>query len=48
MTAVINRLLTDKEEYHHRQQLGLEQAAKFSWQRTARETIAVYEKLLGN
>jgi glycosyltransferase involved in cell wall biosynthesis len=48
MTAVIRRLLTDKEEYHHRQQLGLEQAAKFSWQQTARETIAVYERLLGN
>jgi glycosyltransferase involved in cell wall biosynthesis len=46
MTAVIRRLLTNKEEYQHRQQLGLQQAAKFSWQRTARETLAVYEELL--
>jgi len=46
MTAVIRRLLTDKEEYQHRQQLGLQQAAKFSWQRAARETLAVYEEQL--
>ena len=46
MTAVIRRLLTDKEEYQHRRQLGFQQAAQFSWQRTAQETIAVYETLL--
>lgn len=47
MTAVIHRLLTDKDEYHHRQQLGFAQAARFSWARTAQETIAVYDQLLG-
>jgi len=46
MTAVIRRLLTDREEYQHRQQLGLHQAAKFSWQRAARETLALYEEQL--
>ncbi len=46
MTAVIRRLLTDQEEYRRRRQLGLEQAAKFSWQRAARETLAVYDQLL--
>ena len=46
MTAVIRNLLTDQDEYHHRQQLGLEHAAQFSWQRAARETLAVYEGLL--
>jgi len=46
MTAVIYRLITDKDEYQHRQQLGLTQAAKFSWQRAAQETIAVYDQLL--
>lgn len=46
MTAVIRRLLTDKEEYRHRQQLGLAQAAQFSWQRAAQETIAIYDQLL--
>ncbi len=46
MTAVIRRLLTDQDEYRRRRQLGLEQAAQFSWQRAARETTAVYETLL--
>lgn len=46
MTAVIHRLLNDKEEYRHRQQLGLEQVKKFSWTRAARETIAIYDQLL--
>ena len=46
MTAVLHHLLTDKEEYHHRQQLGFVQAAQFSWNRTAQETIAVYDQLL--
>ena len=48
ITAVIQRLLTDKDEYYHRQQLGLAQAAQFSWQRAARETLAVYDGLLGD
>jgi glycosyltransferase involved in cell wall biosynthesis len=47
MTAVIRRLLSDKEEVRHRRQLGLAQAQKFSWQRAARETMAVYDKLVG-
>lgn len=46
MTAVIRRLLTDKEEYEHRRELGLAQAARFSWARAARETMAVYDGLL--
>lgn len=46
MTAVLHRLLTDKEEIAHRRQLGFQQAAKFSWQRAARETIAIYDQLL--
>lgn len=47
MTAVIHRLLTNKEEYSHRQQLGLAQAKKFSWERAAQETIVIYDSLLG-
>ncbi len=46
MTAVIQRLLTDRDEYQLRRQLGFQQAATFSWQRAAQETIAVYETLL--
>lgn len=45
MTAVIRRLLQNRDEYNHRRELGLEQAAKFSWQRAARETTAVYDQL---
>lgn len=46
MASTISRLLSDQDEYHHRRQLGFEQAAKFSWQRAARETIAIYDALL--
>lgn len=46
MVSAIRRLLTDREEYAWRQQLGREQASRFSWQRAARETTAVYETLL--
>lgn len=47
MAAVISRLLTDREEYEHRRMLSLQQAARFSWERTARETAGVYDRLLG-
>ncbi|MFZ0546200.1 MAG: glycosyltransferase family 1 protein [Candidatus Promineifilaceae bacterium] len=46
MTAIIRRLLTNSDEYQHRRQLGLQQAAKFSWTRAAKETIAIYDELL--
>ncbi len=46
MAAVIGRLLTDRDEYRRRQDLGLEQAARFSWDRAASETAAVYDRLL--
>jgi glycosyltransferase involved in cell wall biosynthesis len=45
MTAVIRRLLNDADERRHRRRLGLEQAQKFSWQRAAQETMALYERL---
>jgi glycosyltransferase involved in cell wall biosynthesis len=47
MAAVIARLLGDRDEYDHRRALGHEQAARFSWERAARETEAVYARLLG-
>lgn len=46
MAAVIGRLLHDSAEREHRRALGLQQAAQFSWERAARETIAVYDRLL--
>lgn len=46
MVAVIDRLLSGRDEYHHRQQLGLTQASRFSWQKTARQTKQIYEQIL--
>jgi glycosyltransferase involved in cell wall biosynthesis len=46
MVSVIGRLLTNRDEYEHRRQLGLAQASAFSWERAAVETIAVYDRLL--
>lgn len=47
MVAQIGRLLRDRDEYEERRQLSLTQAAHFSWERAARETIAVYDQVLG-
>lgn len=47
MAATIARLLVDSAEYGERRVLGLRQAARFSWERAARETAAVYDRLLG-
>lgn len=46
MAAVVQRLLDDRAEYDERRRLGLAQAALFSWERAARETAAVYDRLL--
>ncbi len=46
MAAVITRLLGDEAERAERRRLGLERAIHFSWQRAARETMAVYDSLL--
>ena len=46
MAAVIARLLTDDDEYARRRELGLTQAARFSWERAAAETEAIYDRLL--
>jgi len=48
MAAVILRLLADSDEYARRRALGLAQAARFSWERAAAETEAVYESLMGS
>ncbi|MFN2135761.1 MAG: glycosyltransferase family 4 protein [Candidatus Promineifilaceae bacterium] len=46
MTAVILHLLRDRQEYAQRREAGIKQAASFSWARAARETRAVYDRLL--
>ena len=47
IAAAMRRVLEDTGLAGELRQRGLEQAAQFSWARTARETIAVYEKVLG-
>ncbi|MFW5943617.1 MAG: glycosyltransferase family 4 protein [Chloroflexota bacterium] len=45
MANVIRRLLQDDDEYHQRRQLGLQQAARFSWERAAQETLEIYDAI---
>ncbi len=47
MAYAIRRLLQDADEAHHRRELGLAQAGRFSWSRAGAETQAVYSRLLG-
>jgi glycosyltransferase involved in cell wall biosynthesis len=41
------RVLEEPELARELNQRGLERARRFSWEKTALETIAVYEKVLG-
>jgi len=47
-TRAIERLALDDERRHTLVAAGLLRAAEFTWQRCARETLAVYDRLLGN
>ena len=47
ITSAMQRVLEDPELANDLRQRGLEQAAQFTWEKTAHETIAVYEKVLG-
>jgi glycosyltransferase involved in cell wall biosynthesis len=46
MATVIGRLLANPGEAAQRRAAGLAQAARFSWQRAAQETIAVYDRVI--
>ncbi len=46
LTEALLRLLTDEACYRQKRQAALEQAARFSWERTARETFAAYQRLV--
>jgi glycosyltransferase involved in cell wall biosynthesis len=46
LAQAIERLLSNPEERRRRAALGFERAAQFSWERTAEQTIAVYENCL--
>lgn len=45
--AALVDLLTDEKKWQTCREKGLVQAKKFSWERCAQETIAVYEKVAG-
>ena len=45
LTQAMITLLDDEDTRRHFQRLGLEQAARFSWDRAARETQAVYDQV---
>lgn len=45
MTAVIQRLLNNPQEREKRRALGLNQAKRFSWAETARQTIELYDRI---
>ena len=46
IAQAMRRILADPELAQDLRERGLARAAQFSWERTARETIAVYEKVL--
>jgi len=46
LTAAIERVLQDESLYSQMREKGLVQAAKFSWEDTARQTLEVYEEVL--
>jgi len=48
ITAVLRHLLTDETERQRRQVLGLAQAKQFSWEKTAVETLALYQQFTTN
>jgi len=48
LTAAITKLLGDETMREHFKREGSKQAAKFSWERAARETQAVYDEVLRN
>jgi len=45
MASAITRLLTSDADFEHWRAVALKQAAQFSWERTAQETINVYCKV---
>jgi glycosyltransferase involved in cell wall biosynthesis len=46
MADAINEVLTDKDLRESLIKAGRQQAAKYSWQRTAEQTLAVYQQVL--
>lgn len=47
LAQAIIKLMTDDDAHRHYAQAARQRAALFTWPQTARQTLAVYEKLLG-
>jgi glycosyltransferase involved in cell wall biosynthesis len=47
LAEAMHRVLTDVELQEQLREKGLEQARQFTWERTARETVAVYREVCG-
>lgn len=47
LALAMAEVLGDGERRRHMRERGLEQARRFSWERCARETLAVYEEAMG-
>lgn len=47
LAAAVHRVLQDRELAEGLRRRGLARARQFTWERTARETLAVYEAMLG-
>jgi glycosyltransferase involved in cell wall biosynthesis len=47
IAAALYRSLTDATLRHGLRERGLERAKQFTWEKTARETLALYERVLG-
>jgi glycosyltransferase involved in cell wall biosynthesis len=46
LTEAMEKLLGDETAREHFRREGLKQAAKFSWERAARETQSIYNEVL--
>ena len=47
LTAALNRLLTDDAAWSAYREKGLVQAARFTWQEAARQTLGIYRQIVG-
>ncbi|MFC1975426.1 glycosyltransferase family 4 protein [Chloroflexota bacterium] len=47
LAEVMNEVMADADLRASMSERGLARAAKFKWQKTARETVAIYQKVLG-
>ena len=47
MADAMRRVLANRDLREYLRQRGLQRAAQFTWERTARETVKVYEQVLG-